>query len=141
DRRLGANGTRQDGYADEARRHVGRGDRVNGLEATLEPRVAGLHDAPALCSDADLELAGDQAPDTATFVAVRERLASGSEVDAVAAHQILAGVVERERGRDEPTSGDTRDSAAVDPGACPPQELLAKGRRPPRPPDHPTPPH
>src|SRR5207253_5424814 len=55
---------------DEARRRCGRGDRVNRLDAALEPRVTGLHDAPVPSGNADLELAGDQAADAAALVTV-----------------------------------------------------------------------
>src|SRR5207253_9885759 len=91
---------------DEARRRCGRGDRVNRLDAALEPRVTGLHDAPVPSGNADLELAGDQAADAAALVTVRQRLAAGSEVDAVATHQVLTGLVEGEQGRVEQATGD-----------------------------------
>src|SRR5215470_16325722 len=102
---------------------------MDGLDATLEPGVAGLHDAPLPGANTDLELAGDQAADAAALVAVRQRLAAGSKVDAVAAHQILAGVIEREQGRLEQTSGDVFVDAAVVQAACSAHELVAKDRR------------
>src|SRR5213593_3102994 len=83
DRRLAANGARQNGHPDEARGQGGRGDRVDRLEPTLEPCVPGLHDAPVSSGNADLELAGDQATDAAALVAVWQRLAAWSEVDAI----------------------------------------------------------
>src|SRR5207247_311025 len=84
---------------------------------------------PVSSGNADLELAGDQATDAAALVTVRQRLAAGSEVDAVATHQVLAGLVEGEQGRVEQATGDACGGGGVAHGARPAQELVAKDRR------------